>query len=72
MGFTNRYKTRPLEYALKEVFRDECLFGGQHDDSSSYLTKVAITATTDTGGQPVIFTNYNRQIETQRKIILNA
>jgi hypothetical protein len=65
LRITSRYKTSPLEKALQDAFHDEYLFGGQHDDPSNYFTKVAITAATDTGEQPVIFTNYNRQIETQ-------
>jgi hypothetical protein len=64
--FGRRYKTKPFEKALQEAFKDECLFGGLHEEASSYYTKVAITATTDTGEKPVIFTNYNRQMETQR------
>ncbi len=38
-----RYKTGPLEQALQESFGSELLFGGQHDDWKSYLTKVAVT-----------------------------
>jgi hypothetical protein len=68
--FGRRYRTKPFEKALQETFRDECLFGGLHEEASSYYTKVAITATTDTGEKPVIFTNYNRQMETQRSCSL--
>jgi hypothetical protein len=67
MRFGHRYRTRPFEQALQEVFKDEFLFGGDHDEPSSYFTRVAITATTDTGEKPVILTNYNREMETQRK-----
>jgi hypothetical protein len=63
----HRYRTRPFEQALQEVFKDELLFGGAHDESSSYFTRVAVTSTTDTGEKPVILTNYNRGIETQGK-----
>jgi hypothetical protein len=64
--FGRRYRTKPFEKALQEAFKDERLFGGLREEDSSYYTKVAITATTDTGDKPVIFTNYNRQTETQR------
>ena len=60
-----RYKSGPLEQALQEVFGNELLFGGQHDESKSYYTKVAVTASTDTGDKAVIFTNYNRQLDPQ-------
>ena len=36
------------------------MFGGQHDMSSSYFTKVAITTATEAGDRAVICTNYNR------------
>jgi hypothetical protein len=62
-----RYKTQPYEEALQETFHDEYLFGGEHEEPSNI--KVAITATSETGESPVIFTNYNRQAETQRKIL---
>lgn len=61
-----RYKTRPFEEALQGVFPDEYLFGGQHPNPSN--VKVAITATSETGESSVIFSNYNRQNETHRKI----
>lgn len=67
MRFGHKYRTRPFEQALQEIFKDEFLFGGDHDESSSYFTRVAVTATTDTGEKPVILTNYNREMETQRK-----
>jgi hypothetical protein len=65
-----RYKTRPFEEALQETFHDEYLFGGEHEEPSNI--KVAITATSETGESPVIFTNYNRQVETQRKSIISC
>lgn len=58
-----RYKTKPMEAALKEVFQTEKLFGGKHVDAGSYYTKVAVTAATKTAGQAVIFGNYNRDVE---------
>jgi hypothetical protein len=67
MMLGRKYKTRPFEQSLQEVFRDEYLFGGIHEEPNSYWTRVAITSTTDTGERPVIFTNYNREAETQRQ-----
>jgi hypothetical protein len=69
MRFGHRYRTRPFEQALQEVFKDEFLFGGAPDESNSYFTRVAVTATTDTGEKPVILTNYNRGMETQGKAL---
>lgn len=63
MRIGSRYKTRPLVETLEEAFKDEFLFGGPHESPTSYLTKVAVTATTDTGERAVILTNYNRQVE---------
>jgi hypothetical protein len=60
-----RYKTGPLEQALEESFGNEFLFGGQHDECKGYHTKVAVTASTETGDKAVIFTNYNRQPDSQ-------
>lgn len=71
MRFGRRYRTQPFEQVLQRIFKDELLFGGEHDEPSSYFTKVAITATTDTGERPVIFTNYNREIEPQCKGTMN-
>lgn len=69
MRFGHRYRTRPFEQALQEVFKDEFLFGGAPDESNSYFTRVAVTATTDTGEKPVILTHYNRGMETQGKAL---
>ena len=70
MRFGHRYRTRPFEQALQEVFKDEFLFGGAHDESNSYFTRVAVTSTTDTGEKPVILPNYNRGMENQGKVLL--
>ena len=56
----SKYKTRPLEDALQGYFKNENLFGGNHESSKSYARKVAVTAACETGDQAVIFTNYNR------------
>lgn len=55
-----RYKTKPLTDTLQEMFSDDCIFGGGHRCLKSQV-KFAITSTTETGQQPVIFTNYNRE-----------
>lgn len=65
MRFSSRYRTHPFEQALRKSFREESLFGGHHDSATSYATKVAVTASTDTGDQAVVLANYNRQIEAQ-------
>ncbi|KAF2012508.1 hypothetical protein BU24DRAFT_442957 [Aaosphaeria arxii CBS 175.79] len=54
-----KYRTQPLDDALKECFGNEALFGGElHTPRSG--RKVAVTSATETGEQAVIFTNYNR------------
>lgn len=71
LGIT-KYRTQPLEEALKECFRDEMLFGGVHETSvNPYSRKVAVTAATETGEQAVIFTNYNRADDEQGKYNIN-
>jgi patatin-like phospholipase/acyl hydrolase len=40
---------------------DEILFGGQHDNNSSYITKVAVTSTSRTADEALVIANYNRQ-----------
>lgn len=60
-----KYRTRPLEEVLIENFKDELIFGGEHESSASYARKVAVTASCETGEQAVIFTNYNRADDDQ-------
>ncbi|KAF2736521.1 hypothetical protein EJ04DRAFT_462876 [Polyplosphaeria fusca] len=60
-----KYRTRPLEDALMDCFKDEPIFGGSHEDSANYARKVAVTAAYETGEQAVIFTNYNRAEDDQ-------
>lgn len=55
-----QYKTTPLTVALQKMFSDDFIFGGGHRCLKSQV-KFAITSTTETGQQPVIFTNYNRE-----------
>lgn len=56
----SKYKTRPFERILREHYKEEPLFGGEHKDDG-YTTKVAVIATTDTGNQATVLSNYNRQ-----------
>lgn len=62
---TTKYRTRPLEEALTEVFQDDPLFGGVPDTLIGSTRKVAVTAATETAEQAVIFTNYNRADDEQ-------
>jgi hypothetical protein len=55
----SKYKTRPFEQSLIESFGEDLLFGGP-TDQHLYARHVAVTATTDTGEDPLILTNYNR------------
>lgn len=56
---STQYKSRPLENCLQNNFREKYLFGGQDQEISANLTKVAVTASTETGRAAVLFTNYN-------------
>lgn len=58
--YGGQYKTKPLTEELQKMFSDDSIFGGGHGCLKSQV-KVAITSTTETGQQPVIFTNYNRE-----------
>ena len=55
----SKYKNRPFEKVLREHFKEECLFGGQHKEDR-YSMKVAVTSTSDTGQQATVLSNYNR------------
>ena len=59
----SKYRTGGIEQVLKESFKDEYLFGGRKEHSSSYYRRVAVTATNSTGDSAVIFTNYNRRMD---------
>jgi hypothetical protein len=54
-----------MEEALQEAFGTERLFGGIHAVPNSYYNKVAVTGSTGTGDKAVVFTNYNRQADSQ-------
>lgn len=57
----SRYRTEPIEIALKGAFGEEQqLFGGLHK-LTTYGNKVAATATTSTGDKAIILANYNRR-----------
>lgn len=64
---TNKYRTQPLEEALSECFKDEAMFGGVRDTPLGSARKVAVTSSTETAEQAVIFTNYNRVDDEQSK-----
>jgi len=66
---TSKYRTRPLEEALKSYFKDEQIFGGLHETPKSHARKVAVTAACETGEQAVIFTNYNRPEDGQGTLL---
>lgn len=65
---TRKYRTYPLEDALRDCFKDETIFGGSFEASLNYARKVAVTAACETGEQAVIFTNYNRTNDETRKL----
>lgn len=57
----SKYKTKPFERILQGVFllSDQPLFGGRQNHNRPSV-KVALTATSETGEQPILLTNYNR------------
>lgn len=55
------YRTRPLQEALFESFREKTMFGGRRDIPVACGRKVAVTSVKRTGEQAVIFTDYNRK-----------
>jgi hypothetical protein len=55
----SKYKTKPFEAALRSVFEERPLFGGQ-DGQEGYMIKTAVTTTTNVDQNPVVLTNYNR------------
>ncbi|PSN59126.1 hypothetical protein BS50DRAFT_594903 [Corynespora cassiicola Philippines] len=61
---TTKYRTQPLQDALRDTFKEEMIFGGKFETPKSGR-KVAVTSSNDTGGQAVIFTNYNRAASDQ-------
>jgi hypothetical protein len=61
------YRTRPLQEALYDSFREETLFGGRRESPIACGRKVAVTSAKRTGEQAVVFTNYNRKEDKQGK-----
>lgn len=53
----SKYETRSLEAALQKAFKDEQLFAS--NEVRPNVLKVAVTATTGSGTQPYLFSNYN-------------
>ncbi|KAL8906193.1 MAG: hypothetical protein Q9171_006376 [Xanthocarpia ochracea] len=56
-----RYKAKPFEKVLQESFSvsEQPLFGGQYNHWQSSV-RTAVTATSETGDQAVLLSNYNR------------
>ncbi|PSN60686.1 FabD/lysophospholipase-like protein [Corynespora cassiicola Philippines] len=61
---TTKYRTQPLQDALRDTFKEEMIFGSKFETPRSGR-KVAVTSSNDTGGQAVIFTNYNQAASNQ-------
>lgn len=57
----SKYKTKPLEEALKTTFSvsEQPLFGGQHSQYHSSV-KVAVTSATEIGEKALLLATYNR------------
>lgn len=62
-----KYRTEPLEQCLRKSFKEDPIFGGKQEYSVNYGRKVAVTASSETAEQAVIFTNYNRPDDEQGK-----
>jgi len=58
--FHSRYKTEPLEKALKEVFGQELLFGAQASSSQPVSTRVGVTTCSESHQTAFLLANYNR------------
>ena len=61
----SKYKTQPLQRALREAFDDEQLYGGPRKGHYEYDTKVAVTTTSGTGQRGLVLANYSRQEENE-------
>lgn len=53
----SKYETKPLEKALKDVFTDDAVLFGHHTRETKL--KVAVTATSCSGGRTILLSNYN-------------
>ena len=56
----SKYKTTPLLNALRETLGEELLFGGKKERSLEFPINVAVTATSGTGTEAVMISNYCR------------
>ncbi len=57
----SKWKPTPLHAVLQEEFGTDLLFGGKHDSSENYATKVAVVSTSGSGDQPWVIANFNRE-----------
>jgi hypothetical protein len=69
----SKYKTKPLEKALKkayysEVWSNDYIFGGTNT-AASLPAKVAVVATT-VSGEPAVISNYNRASKENGEYVL--
>ena len=65
----SKFKNKPFEKALKNVFGEDLLFGGL-SQPQHYARHVAVTTTTGVGTESRILTNYNRPRMENRKFDL--
>ncbi|KAF8847153.1 hypothetical protein BDZ45DRAFT_811773 [Acephala macrosclerotiorum] len=59
-NYGSKYKTKQLHQALETAFGKRLLFGGRGTEDTSYMPKVAVTATVEDGKKAVVIANYNR------------
>ena len=64
-----KYRTEPLVEELKTLFNPHNPIFGKRSSSGKYGCKVAVTSTTQSPSETVIFTNYNRNTEADTKYI---
>lgn len=56
----SRYKTKYLRKALRDTLGEAKLFGGIREQNPDYAIKVAVTATSGTGQDALVISNYSR------------
>ncbi|KAF2814425.1 uncharacterized protein BDZ99DRAFT_555088 [Mytilinidion resinicola] len=56
----SKYRNSPLQKALQNALGLDRLFRGCHEDEHKYETKVAVTATDETGRKAITLGNYSR------------
>ncbi len=59
--FRSKYHTRPLQDAMKSIFREKSMWGGLVGKSTSPNTKVALVSIDNKTQKPVVLSNYNRR-----------